>query len=353
MGLGPYAARLSLWSGLIWLWGLAWSGHYGFRWSQVDGQVALSSALPMAAWSAFFAVFITWCSASLQTRRKLLLGRLEPSPEEWRRLEREPARSLQGAFWSAASAWAALGALAAGLLAFGLAGFETDGSLDRLGTMACTFLLPWLLALGLTPLAVRRSAARFVAALERGGPLRLPRGRYLLLHNVLPYALFNAAAGLSVAFSRFAPVYRRGEELSAHTLALHLGATALVIGLFVVGAARLKTRVDFLSPIQLEGAGARGNGRARWRVWYALAAGPLTYLALRVGLWASGQEQLAVRDAILLKVATCLTLSLLTAFWAVSSTLAIMEAEGLDGHRYVRLHRFLRRMGLLAAPVDR
>ncbi len=352
LSLGRYVRRQGAWSALVWLWFLGWSGHYGYAWCQREGRVSAWIVAALGAWTAFFGVFLGWCSASLQARRKLLLGRLEPTPEEWARLEAEPRRPLRHSFWATAlvAGWGA--ALVVGLGTLALAGFRPEGALGRLEVMACAFAAPWLLAAAVTPWALRRSVARFVAAVEHDQPLRLPRWRYLLLHNVLPYALFSAAAGLAVSFFRFLPEYQAGRALSAHTLSLHLATTVLVISLLVVGAARLKTRVDFLSPLEITGR-ARRDLRARWRVWYALAAGPLTYGALRAVLGLLGLAELGVRDAILLKVATCLALCALIAYWAVSSTLAAMEQEGLDEHRYVRLHRLLRRFGLLGERARR
>jgi hypothetical protein len=339
--------RAGLWSLALWGWGLFWSGLYGFSWNQVDGQVARALSVALAVWTAFFAVFLTWLSLDLQTRRKLLIGRLEPSPEEWRRLEAAPARSLAGAFWRSGLAAGALGALASGLLAWGLCGLRLEGAHGRLPHLAAAFLVPLVAVSLAAPLAVRRAAFRFVPAIERAPALRLPRGRYLILHNVLPYTLFNALAGFVVLSSRYLPDYLAGRPVPVASLAAHLGWTAFFIALLVVGAARIKTRVDFLSPIELVGPGTT-RARARWRVWYALAAGPGVYLGLRLGFKTLELETLSVGAALVLKIGVSLAVAFLTALWAVRSALEEMESQGLDEHRYVRLHRFLGRWGYLA-----
>ena len=176
-------------------------------------------------------------------------------------------------------------------------------------------------------------------------PLVIGRRRYLWLHNVLPYALFNATAGMVVAFSRFVPHYLHGKPIDAHAISWHLAMTALVISLFVVTAARFKTRVDFLSPVLVEGM--RKKKARNWRLLYALMAPVFTYAALRLGLSLAHKDQLSPPEAIGLKLAVCLSLSLLTAHWAVSSTLEKLEHSGLDEHPHVRLHRFRRSTGAL------
>ncbi|MBW2702637.1 MAG: hypothetical protein JRF33_17595 [Deltaproteobacteria bacterium] len=188
---------------------------------------------------------------------------------------------------------------------------------------------------------------RFVIAIEgEKTSAQINRNKYIWLHNVLPYALFNASGGLVVAFSRFAPFYQRGEPVDSHTLAWHLALTALAISLFVVTAAKFKTRVDFLSPIQFDSS-AKPPKKRTWRLAYALAAPFVTYFLLRLAMMITGREALRAGEAMGLKLIVCLSLALLTAHWAVSSTLARLEQGGLKEHPYVRLHRFLRTAGII------
>jgi len=170
---------------------------------------------------------------------------------------------------------------------------------------------------------------------------------------VLPYALFNAAVGLAPAFARFGPYYLRGEPVPTHALALHLSVTAFFITLFVVGAARFKTRVDFLSPLVLVGERPESRGTL-WSVPIAFSTPLVTYATLRIGFSLAGVE--GIRElwaAVCLKVGVCLALALITAYWAVHSVLAEMEEKGLDRHPYVLMHRVLRETGNLdpAAPI--
>lgn len=337
-----------LWSFLFWLFFLWSSAVVGYRWLGSDGLVSRPLTLFMTAWSAFFVGFICHLSASLHPRRRLLIGRLEPTADEWRALE--PVRigeaGSRGGLWSGC---VLLGLALAAILGAVQLGLSCIGRLPGYPRPAYVFYTALLPAICVPPAvawSARRSLKRFVRAMESGRTLQLRRRRYVIAHNVIPYCLFNAAAGLVVAFSRFMPYYLSGRPIPAHQISLHLAITAMVISLLVVGAARFKTRVDHLSPIVLTDGPARSL-RARWRIGYALAAPFATYLALRLGFFLADAEQLDAQTAILLKVPVCLLLSLLTSYWAVTSVLERMEEVGLDRHPYVRFHRYLKATGRL------
>ena len=137
-----------------------------------------------------------------------------------------------------------------------------------------------------------------------------------------------------------------GTPVPVRTVALHLSITALVIVLFVAGAARLKTRLDFLSPIELTGKDPKPL-RARWSILWALLVPPLVYGLLRIGFMVLGREMAGFGTVLVLKLSVCLVVTVSTAGWAVRSVLATMVSGGLAEHPYVQLHRYLRDAGHL------
>ena len=226
------AIRSSIWAGLFW-WFFLWSGAVvGFRWLESHGVVDRRYTFWMTLWSGFFGGFIASISTRLQVRRKLLIGRIEPSEEEWHWLNQGKAKNLSGSLWPAA--------LLSGLLLAGIrAGLRLTlghfGDGTGYARVQHVFYSGWLPALFL-PFFIhhhaRHSLRRFVLAMEKQPqPLVIGRRRYLWLHNVLPYALFNATAGMVVAFSRFVPHYLHGKPIDAHAISWHLAMTAMVISL--------------------------------------------------------------------------------------------------------------------------
>jgi hypothetical protein len=318
----------------------------GYHVLQRESLVPLAWALWTGAWSGLFVGYVTAVSSSLQVRRTLLLGLLEPSAREWRWLENsQPA----GEAWF----WTRIGLAALGL-STATAGFvflvaQAGGGLGigKWVYVGCVAGLPTAGAGIVAVWAGRSSIRRFVASLERDRPLRLGRLRYILLHVVLPYSLFSSLVGVAMAFSRFLPAALAGRGLPAKEVASHLAFAALLITLVVVGAARIKARVDFLGPVELVAAPGSGP-RVRWRWWFSLVASLLIWAGLRLAFWSAQVQELSVRSALLLKLIVCLALSLGTAWWAVASVWFEMEKDGPPGHRFVRVYRFMRRAGFLA-----
>lgn len=345
MTLRRYGLWVGSWSLLFWGLFLGLGAFGGYDLVGRGGTVPLGRAVWVACWSGLFVGFVASLSSTLQARRSLLIGLLDPSPAEMRRLEslRPPPRP--SVFWLRHLAAAiGLGAASGGLMAL-LAAGAGDGApgAGRLEYLLATFGLP---AIGGAAVAVwtsRRSLLRFLADLEHDRVRRFGRRWYLLVHNVLPYALFSTLVGVAVATARFLPLAYAGEPVSTEALARHLATAVLLIALLVVAAARIKTRLDFLSPLLL--AGRPRSAGWRWRLWYALLAPLLTYFGLRAVFWGLAMDELDFGAALLLKAGVCLTAALITAWWAVGTTLRQLEQGGLDDHRYVRVHRFLRQTG--------
>jgi len=311
-----------------------------------DGMIGRDIALISTVWIGFFVGFVGFCTGTLQPRRKLLVGRLEPNPDEWTRIEAARPRSLSGGFWAPALLNAFCLAAILGVFQFVLNRLGGGMEYARRPFQFYTVLLPTLAATFLSVRIARLSVYRFVSAAERQSPLRLSQGRYVFLHNLLPYVLFNSTAGILVVLARFYDhlVYRT--PVPERTVALHLSITALVIVLFVVSAARFKTRLDFLSPIELTGR-IPGSPRARWSLLWALLVPPFVYGLVRAGFWLTELESVDFITVLLLKLLVCLLVTITTGSWAVRSILAQMTAEGLGEHPYVKLHRYLRDAGHL------
>jgi hypothetical protein len=346
LSLSQYIARYALWNLIIWFLCLWWISGVGFYWMNQDGKVESDITFYSTVWIGFFVGFVGFCTSTLQPRRKLLVGRLEPTPEEWTTIESATARSLSGGFWGPALLLALATAAVLGGIQFL---FNTlGGGMDytRRPFQYYTVLLPTLSAGLFSGRIARASITRFVTASERKPPLTLSRRRYVYLHNVLPYALFNSTAGVLVALARFFQNLTTGVPIPARIVALHLSITALVIVLFVVGAARFKTRLDFLSPIALAGPAPK-RLHALWSLLWALCVPPTVYLVVWAGFLISGQISADALTAIGLKLLVCLGVTVTTASWAVRSVLWGMETGDLVDHPYVQLHRYLRDAGHL------
>lgn len=346
LSLGSYTRRYALWNLLIWGVLLWWISGVGFYWMSQDGRLGRDMTFLSTVWIGFFVGFVGFCTGTLQPRRKLLVGRLEPTPEEWSVIERAKPRTLARGFWAQAL-------IRAVILAVVLGGVQIifnrlGGGMDyaRRPFQFYTVLLPALAAGLFSARTARLSIARFVSASERNPPLKLSRGRYVLLHNVLPYVLFNSTAGVLVVLSRFHENLTMDVPVPARTAALHLSITTLVIVLFVVGAARFKTRLDFLSPIQLKGKSPRPP-KTRWSLLWALLVPPFIYGLARAGFMLSGRELAGVGTVVVLKLLVCLIVTVSAGIWAVSSMLDAMNTGGLEEHPYVKLHRYLRDAGHL------
>jgi hypothetical protein len=348
LSLSRYVKRYALWNLFIWFFCLWWISGVGFYWMSQNGRISCEITFFSTLWIGFFVGFVGFCTSTLQPRRKLLVGRLEPTPEEWEAIEKSPRRTLSGGFWAPAL-------LTAFLLSAVLGGIQwimntLGGGMDytRRPFQFYTVLLPTISACLLSSRIARLSINRFVSASERNAPLRLSQGRYVFLHNVIPYALFNSTAGVLVVLSRFFESLTQGTPIPARTAAMHLAITSLVIVLFVVGAARFKTRLDFLSPIELTGETARPL-RARWSLLWALLVPPVVYGLVLGGFMLSGEEAAGFGTIVALKILVCVGVTVTTASWAVRSILSTMTAGGLDAHPYVQFHRYLRDAGHLTS----
>jgi hypothetical protein len=343
MTLRRYGLWVGSWSLLFWGLFLGLGAFGGYDLVARGGTLPLGRAVWLACWSGLFVGFVASLSSTLQLRRNLLIGLLDPSPAEMQRLEALQPPARPSGFWlHHLAAAVGLATVSGGsmVLSVGAAG---DGGAGRLEYMLATFGLP---AVGGAAVAVwtsRFGLQRFLADLEHDRVRRFDRRWYLLVHNVLPYAVFSTLVGVAAATARFLPLAYAGKPVPTPALARHLATAVLLIALLVVAAARIKTRLDFLSPLEL--AGRWGSGGWRWRLWYALLAPLLTYLGLRAVFWGLAVEELEFGTALLVKAGVCLTAALVTAWWAVGTTLRELERGGLDDHRYVRVHRFLRRTG--------
>jgi hypothetical protein len=346
LSLSRYLRRYALWNLVIWFLALWWISGVGFYWMNQDGKLGRDITFISTVWIGFFVGFVGFCTGTLQPRRKLLVGRLEPTQAEWARIEGARPRTLAGGFWAPALLNAFCLAVILGGVQFVLNRLGGGMEYTRRPFQFYTVLLPALAATLLSGRIARLSICRFVSAAERRPPLRLSQGRYVYLHNLLPYVLFNSTAGVLVVMARFYEHLMLGTPVPARTVALHLSITALVIVLFVVTAARFKTRLDFLSPIELTGK-APGPLRARWSLLWALLVPPVVYGLARVGLLLAGRESVDFLAVLLLKLLVCLLVTVTTGSWAVRSVLATMASGGLQEHPYVQLHRYLRDAGHL------
>jgi len=348
LSLGRYLRRYAFWNLAIWFLALWWISGVGFYWMHQDGWISREIALISTVWIGFFVGFLGFCTGTLQPRRKLLVGRLEPTQEEWKRIETARSRTLSGGFWAPALLNAFCLAALLGGLQFVLNRLGGGTGYTRRPFQFYTVLLPTLTATLLSGRIARLSIYRFVSAAERRPPLKLSQKRYVFMHNLLPYALFNSTAGVLVVMARFHEHMIYQTPVYARTVAWHLSITALVIVLFVVSAARFKTRLDFLSPIELTGR-SPGPLRARWSLLWALLVPPVVYGLARAGFLLAGRDSMDFLTVLLLKLMVCLVVTVSTGSWAVRSILAQMNSGGLEEHPYVQLHRYLRDAGHLTS----
>ena len=346
LSLARYLRRYAFWNLIVWFLALWWVSGVGFYWMNQDGRVGREITFISTLWIGFFVGFVGFCTGTLQPRRKLLVGRLEPTPREWARIEAARPRTLSGGFWAPALLNAFCLAVVLGGVQFVLNRLGGGMEYTRRPFQFYTVLLPALAATLLSGRIARLSIHRFVSAAERRPPLKLSLGRYVFLHNLLPYVLFNSTAGVLAVIARFYEHLVYHTPVPARTVALHLSITALVIVLFVVTAARFKTRLDFLSPIELTGR-PPGPMRAAWSLLWALLVPPVVYGLARLGFLVAGQESADFITVIALKLVVCLVVTVSTGAWAVRSILAQMTSGGLEEHPYVELHRYLRDAGHL------
>ena len=347
LSLGRYLRRYAFWNLLIWFLALWWISGVGFYWMQEDGRVGREITFISTLWIGFFVGFVGFCTSTLQPRRKLLVGRLEPTRQEWEQIEAARPRTLAKGFWAPALLNAFCLAVILGAVQFVLNRLGGGLEYTRRPFQFYTVLLPTLAATLLSGRIARLSIYRFVSSAERRPPLKLTLGRYVYLHNLLPYALFNSTAGVLVVMARFYEHLMLGTPVPARMMALHLSITALVIVLFVVTAARFKTRLDFLSPIELTGS-MPGPMRARWSLLWALMVPPVVYGLARAGFLLAGRDSADFGTVLVLKLVVCLLVTISTGAWAVRSVLAQMASGGLEEHPYVELHRYLRDAGHLS-----
>ncbi len=341
VSISRYAWRLAVWNFFVWLLFLWFFSRVTFYWLNQDGLMSYDYTFLLTAWAGFFVGMVGFYSTTLQTRRVLLLGFIAPSEEEWARLGALPERTLAGGFWRLAVSFGL--ALSAGVGGFmlGLSQFGDRAGYERPQFLFYSTLVP-AVCIGLaSALVARYSVERFVSARRKPEPLSIPRRRYIWLHNVLPYALVSSAVGLVAAFARFGFYYQQGRPVPEDELALHLAITALFTALILVAAARFKTRVDSLSPIELGGSGERRR-IVRWRYWYALLIAAGSYGVLRLGFAAFGYQALDAQTAIIIKVVFCLLISSAVAAWGATSALAELSAAGFEEHPYMRLARRIR-----------
>ena len=106
LSLSRYLRRYALWNLLIWFLALWWISGVGFYWMNSDGKVGRDITFYSTVWIGFFVGFVGFCTGTLQPRRKLLVGRLEPSLAEWTEIEQARTRTLSGGFWAPALLWA-------------------------------------------------------------------------------------------------------------------------------------------------------------------------------------------------------------------------------------------------------
>jgi len=349
--LGRYVPRLAVFHTLFWLVVLWLFYRVVFCWMNQAERMQAHYVLFFSAWSGFFLGMVIFYSATLQARRTLLVGWLRPSTREWKALDARPTRTLAGSFWAPAlAAGVCMAALLGGifLLVDQLAGHETY---SRPLFLVFAAHIPAACVLPLSWLAARRSLARFILARKHPEPLVMPRARYILLHNVLPYALFSSTVGMVVAFCRFLPFYLEGNAVSVIELAWHMSATAFSIALFVVGAARFKTKVDALSPLVLESAGPR-ELKLRWSFWYAIVIGMGVFFFLWTGFAFAGIEEVGVTTAVVVKLSTCLSTAFLASWWGVASARAELACRDPEEHPYLVWEKKLRESGFFSDKED-
>ena len=186
LSLSRYLRRYALWNLLIWFLALWWISGVGFYWMNSDGKVGRDITFYSTVWIGFFVGFVGFCTGTLQPRRKLLVGRLEPSLAEWTEIEQARTRTLSGGFWAPALLNAFMLAAVLGGVQFLLNTLGGRMDYTRRPFQFYAVLLPALSATLLSGRIARLSISRFVSASERQPPLKLSQRRYIFRHYVLP-----------------------------------------------------------------------------------------------------------------------------------------------------------------------
>ncbi len=322
-------ALINLVVGLI-IFGFAFGAV--FYWMNRGGWIGWAETLVLCAWSGFFAGLVGHYSASLQSRRALLLGVVRVSETECRRLHDRATRNLSGAFWSRALIYALSAAVVQAVVMLLLSSLGEKAGYQRRAYLFYTALLPALSYAFISWRAVRFSAERMLLARRDDSCLNVTNRRYLWLHSVLPYALVSAAVGLVTVFARFRDEIGSAAGVPAESAAWHLALTALIVCLLIPAVSRFKTRVDMLSPIRFDGPAA-GRRLPKYRFW----AAPLVAALVWGGTyWLCGWLGAGHVDAFILiwaKTGMCLVLA--------GSTTALSVAGALrqQPHPYFELSR--------------
>jgi hypothetical protein len=254
----------------------------------------------------------------------LILGVVQPAPAECPR----PQRLSRLHFWRPALGWAAVTAAGQAVFMYLLSSFG-----EGLGYGAGPFLfytatLPAVSCALLAFHAARHEGRKLLAARLSELEQKMPLGRYLFLHSVLPYALVSTAVGLITASARFWSEWQGQRLIAASELAEHFAVTVLLVGLILPAAARQKVRVDRLGPWQI--TGAISVARFPTYRWWTV---PVLAGALWAGLHFFGIGSLSAAQAIAAKGALCFV----TAF--LFCTLSTLGAWGEEPHPYFALSR--------------
>jgi len=347
VSISGYAARLAVVDFVVWLL-LFWlfCGAL-FYWAAPRGWLGYWLTAALAAWAGFFAGLVGFYSAGLQARRALLLGLVEPEPREWQRLERVPGRSLAFSFWAPAWGWGGLGALAAGGFMLALSQLGEKMDYQRAPYLFYTALVPALVLALVALHSARLGAERFILARRVEEQLTIPMSRYLWLHAIVPYLPVSTAVGVLAAWARFRQPLLLGRSVAAEEVARHLGLTALLLGLVLPAVARLKVRIDRLSPIAIEGRWPRCRWPYSWLVAVGAAVAVFGACHWLGPLLAPGGMSGAT--VLWLKAGVCLGLGLWLVSWAVRWELCRLQRAGADGHPYLararRIAEVRRRLG--------
>jgi hypothetical protein len=351
LALAKYSRLFAIWNFIGWLFLLWIFSRVIFFWMNSDELLNREWVVFYAAWAGFFVGTVVFCSATLQSRRMLILGWLAPTSAEWAEFDKKRTNSLKGTYWLPAFSIGLSMAAVLGGLAYLPGQLGGEPAISRLAFLFYTTLLPAVCVIPLTYFVARFAVARFALARKHGQPHSVRRFNYVLFHNLLPYVLLSSGVGLVVAFARFLPSYNQGIEIPVDEFNIHISVTAFGIALLVVAAARFKTRVDALGPLVLQGSRPRGLSW-RWSFWYALLIGIIVYLFLWTGFAIAGLEGLTAETAVIVKVGTCLLTALTTAYWGVTSVLREISKDGIDAHPYLRWAKKMRESKFLLDEID-
>jgi len=322
--LETYAWRLAVASLVGWLviFGLAFGAV--FHWLKVDGSVSWETTLLLCAWSGFFAGLVGYYSSTLQVRKMLILGVVQPQHSECP----GPQHPNRIYFWLPALGWAVVTAATQALFMYCLSSFG-----EGLGYSAGPFLfytatLPAVSCALLSFHATRHQGKKFLAARLSEMVVKTPLGRYLFLHSVLPYALLSTAVGLITASARFWSEWQGQQLIATSELAEHFAVTVLLVGLILPAAARQKVRVDRLGPMEVI-ANVNVARFPAYRWWTVIILAGALWAGLRYVISGS----LSASQAIAAKGALCFV----TAFFFC--TLSTAGAWRQEPHPYFALSR--------------